>query len=424
MNATDPGFRGTVLLVLGMHRSGTSAITRVLNLLGVPLGHDLLPPQNDNSKGFWEHVRAVDINERLLMALGRNWHDMREMPTGWLKHPAALKAQDEIVALAQSEITNGLWAVKDPRLCRLAPVWLSALARERFNVKALLVVRDPREVALSLRKRDGWTPAHTYLMWAQHLIEACEATHDIPRALSTYDELLADWRGLTRRIATGLDITWPRSEEQIGMEIDGFIDAGDRHHHVTDHAMPSILEDEPLPSLLETLYVKATMIAGGQLGWEAMDGACGLYHEAASLFSTPIADLVSELKMGPMVPMTVEESRVQFEALHEGLRGLHTDEVPMTVEESRVQFEALHEGLRGLFACLQDQVTTIKGMADIDRQAMIEAIRHERNLKQEMVKMQEELLHMSTALKTIEQSKTWRYSAWIRKSIRLLQGRF
>src|SRR5262245_29563263 len=124
-----PGGAPRAILVLGMHRSGTSAATRVLNLLGVELGSRVLPPvAGDNDKGFWETRDAFDIDERLLAGVGRSWHDVRDMPAGWLESPAASQARAEIRRFVEEEFTSAsLWAIKDPRMCRLAPVWLRAL---------------------------------------------------------------------------------------------------------------------------------------------------------------------------------------------------------------------------------------------------------------------------------------------------------
>ena len=285
----------TVLLVLGMHRSGTSAITRVLNLLGVPLGRDLLQPQDDNNKGFWEHARAVAINEKLLGALNHKWHDVREMPVGWMEHPAAIEAREEIAALVRSELApDGLWAVKDPRICRLAPLWLSVLAQEGIEAKVVLMVRDPREVALSLQRRDGWTLAHSYLMWAQHFIEASEASSGVRRVLATYDELLTDWRGTMRRVGLELGIQWPRGEDQVGTDIDDFISPADRHHRVENAALPATIESTPLPPLLGSLFESAISVAAGRLEWSALEDMRVAYREAVAIFALPVAELTAE----------------------------------------------------------------------------------------------------------------------------------
>ena len=83
----------TAILVAGMHRSGTSALTGALNVLGISLGQHLLAPGEDNPKGYWEHQSAVEIHERLLTALERRWDDVRPLPAGWLTSEAAQTAR-------------------------------------------------------------------------------------------------------------------------------------------------------------------------------------------------------------------------------------------------------------------------------------------------------------------------------------------
>ena len=85
------------ILVLGMHRSGTSAVTGALRLCGVELGTELMQPGSDNPKGFWEHAGVVAIHERLLAALERSWNDPRPLPADWLQSEATGAAAGELV---------------------------------------------------------------------------------------------------------------------------------------------------------------------------------------------------------------------------------------------------------------------------------------------------------------------------------------
>lgn len=284
-----------VILVLGMHRSGTSALTRVLNLLGISLGSELLRPQDDNSKGFWEHSRAVDIHEKLLRALGRNWHDVREMPVGWLEHPAAVLAVEEISALLNEELqVSGMWAVKDPRMCRLAPLWLRALQQQGRQARAVLVVRDPREVALSLHKRDGWTIGHSYLMWIQHFMEAFAATSDIPRAMVSYTQLLDDWRAVMQRVGEALAIDWPVTLDEAASEIDAFITPGDRHQRADRGERIPELDGAPLPPFLQMAYDQAQAVVKGRADWAVLEEEKRTYDAGLSIFSLPVRDIVEE----------------------------------------------------------------------------------------------------------------------------------
>ena len=225
----------TAILILGMHRSGTSALTRVLNLCGVDLGSRLMPPaEGNNELGFWEHVEAVNIHERALTQLGRHWSDARRMPAGWLESPAALAAADSIAALVRDEFADSpLWAVKDPRACRFVPLWKKALEAIGVEVKLLFVLRHPGEVSASLARRDGMSEAESELLLLNHFFEAAHASTGQARCAVTYQSLLDDWRGCMQRIACELDIELPALQSGAAL-IEQFLDRGARNHHHAD----------------------------------------------------------------------------------------------------------------------------------------------------------------------------------------------
>jgi len=105
----------TAILVLGMHRSGTSALTRVLNLRGADLGRDLLAPKDDNELGFWENQTILDLHEKLLAQLGATWHDT-VLPEEWLDSEPAHRFKQELAdTLGQQFGNSRLQLVKDPR---------------------------------------------------------------------------------------------------------------------------------------------------------------------------------------------------------------------------------------------------------------------------------------------------------------------
>src|SRR6185312_8619760 len=246
--------RRRVLLVLGMHRSGTSATARVVNLLGANLGDNLVKPGPDNPDGFWEHVEAVRINDALLEGLGRTWYDMREMPRDWLDTPTAGEALGQIEALIRKDFQpDALWAIKDPRMCLTAPLWIKALQALDYEVDCLFVVRDPREVVNSLNVRNGWIRGPLFLMWVQYLMEAEATTRRVRRALITYDELLLDWRATMQRIAAELELSWPAGLDQAAPVVDTFLNKG-RRHHVVDPANAATDTHDDMPELVGKLY--------------------------------------------------------------------------------------------------------------------------------------------------------------------------
>ena len=219
------------VLVLGMHRSGTSAVTGALALRGVHLGSDLMPPGPDNPKGFWEHMGVVRIHEALMTALGRDWDDPRPMPSGWLAHPAARTAHEQLRELLEQEFGgHRLWAVKDPRLCRLLPLWLPLLEELGVQARALIVARDPREVADSLWARNRWPHAVSRELWLQHVRDAVEGSAGLQRDVLAYPRLLADPVGEIERVFQALSLPLVVPVQQHVEKLRAFVSGTDRHH--------------------------------------------------------------------------------------------------------------------------------------------------------------------------------------------------
>jgi len=290
MNSNDDilMLTGTAILVLGMHRSGTSATTRVLNLLGAELGANLLEAQADNAKGFWEHAEVVQIHEELLEALGRTWHDVRDMPEGWLQEPASYVAIDRLVKLIRRDFEGkSLWAVKDPRMCRLVPLWQATLQRVGVRATALIVLRKPEEVAGSMHAREGWSKAHSDLMWVQHSLEAVRFTEEMPRSMVTYDEVMADWQGTMRRVANDLSVTWPDMSPDTLAKVDTFLSPEDRHHHLDDDAV-SGLQARGAGSISQQIWAAGVDISVGRAQWAVLSGLDERYLEMARLFGETV----------------------------------------------------------------------------------------------------------------------------------------
>ncbi|GAP65638.1 hypothetical protein MBSD_n0928 [Mizugakiibacter sediminis] len=272
------------LLVLGMHRSGTSALTRVLNLCGLPLGSDFVPASADNPRGFWEHREVVAIHEQLLSALDHRWASVAPMPAGWRHHPAAAKARERLHALIDKEFSGlPVWGVKDPRLCRLVPMWIDLLAERDVEPRFLFVVRDPREVVESMWVRDRRMPPIGELLWAQHVLEPERATREHKRAMVAYGELFDDWRSVVARVEAQLDIglsTSPGIEE----EVRGFLDSGLRHHRFNALEAPS-------ENVSSTIYAACLDARDDSRAWARIAHIGAVYEQGLSMFGRCLDDL-------------------------------------------------------------------------------------------------------------------------------------
>ncbi len=228
-----------------MHRSGTSAFTRVTNLLGYTLPDELMPPIVDNNPtGFWESAAMADFNDQLLASAGSFWDDWSPLNPSWLSAPSTQARIPQAQALIERLFgAHPLIVLKDPRLCRLWPFWQSVFASLEVTVKLVLPLRNPLEVAESLRRRDGFSPRKGWILWLRYVLDAEFATRSTPRGWLHYDNLLSDWRQVMRQLESQLGLIWPRWSALTETEIDAFLSEGLRHHRLSEIESHPVLSD-------------------------------------------------------------------------------------------------------------------------------------------------------------------------------------
>src|SRR4051812_17161745 len=232
--AATPGRRA--LVVLGMHRSGTSAFARVYNLLGAELPRTLLSPDDfaGNPLGFWEPLEIVRLHDELLDAVGRTWHDFSPLPASWFSSELVRSYEPRLAEVVREEYGDApLFVVKDPRISRLVPLWRAVLDRAGATPAFAIVLRNPLEVAASLKERDTFGPTKSLLLWLRYVLDAERATRGQPRTIVAYEDLLQDWRAVVGRTATELGLAWPRHSHGSALVIDRFLSQAHRHHAFT-----------------------------------------------------------------------------------------------------------------------------------------------------------------------------------------------
>ncbi len=240
------------VVVVGMHRSGTSALARTLSLRGAALPRRILRPAPDNEAGFWEPREIVAIHDELLASAGSSWHDVGEFPRSWFASNSAGRFKERLVdALHEDFGRTSLFVVKDPRICRLVPLWLSVL--DEFGASPLFVIpiRHPLEVAASLEQRNGFAIAKSLLLWLRHFLAAERDTRGFRRSFVAYHHLLSDWCGVVDRIGRDLHILWPRRSVAFDLEIDYFLSKNLRHHRFDDERL---LSERPIGRGLRTAF--------------------------------------------------------------------------------------------------------------------------------------------------------------------------
>jgi hypothetical protein len=239
----NPDTQSSVAIcILGMHRGGTSALARLINLAGVEFANDLISPRRGNPTGFWEHRKIVDIHEQLLDALHSSFDDFLPLENDWLKNPATESAIAQLLELIRRDFGHSLlWGFKDPRASRLLPMWDQIFRQTGADGRYIISLRDPREISQSLALRDGISLNQALLSTLSHLLDAEAHTRGKRRVIVSFEQILSDWRQTLMRIASELSIDWPRTFPQIEKEADAFLDPSLRHHKSTGPLEESLL---------------------------------------------------------------------------------------------------------------------------------------------------------------------------------------
>ena len=181
-----------VTVVLGMHRSGTSALTGMLHQAGLSAPIDALGATESNPYGYWESSFLVEISNQLLNNLGSDWSQAYSLPAGWYLNSLTTDwLADFLHALPRLFPSGEHLVIKDPRLCLLLEPLLPCFQSELMDVTYLLMLRSPVEVIASLNKSEGTDFKTALLLWIASVLGAERLTRGEQRVVVTYSQLLA-----------------------------------------------------------------------------------------------------------------------------------------------------------------------------------------------------------------------------------------
>jgi len=221
-------------VVLGMHRSGTSVLTRGLKTLSFVLGDDLMPPTDDNPTGFFEDLRFYRLNKAILKRINLQWDSLtRPDPTVLTSRPF-LKARKNAIALLnnQLELTPN-FALKDPRFCQLLSFWKPVFYEAGVDPCYVISVRHPYEVAQSLLRRNDIPTADGIFLWFNHMLAAVVDTQESKRVFVSYDRLLGAPQAELIRLAEACEMPRPKTDAVTSF-CERFLDPRLRHHEANE----------------------------------------------------------------------------------------------------------------------------------------------------------------------------------------------
>jgi len=242
----------TAYFVLGMHRSGTSALSGTLNLLGLEFGSDLMKATKGNPKGHFENMFVYRLNEKFLKENNFTWDsyyfDFNKIPLN-KKEKYILEAKKII----NSEFKNAdKFVIKDPRICLLFPIWEEACLELSIDIKIILPYRNPLEVAYSLKARNNFSLQKGYLLWLEHFLLAENHSRAYDRMFISFEELLDKSKLTLDKLKKFIDIDLTELELD---EINSFLDADIKHNNISLENFP---KDTPriLQEMIEILKIK------------------------------------------------------------------------------------------------------------------------------------------------------------------------
>ena len=415
-----------IFVVLGMHRSGTSALTRGLKVLGVDLGDNFLPPRPDNEKGFWEDVEINTLNIDLLKAIGYDWHTL--IPIIPCEIPEAIldKFKLRAVEILRHKLSNtNCFGFKDPRLPRLLFFWKEVFEHINVQVGYIIVNRNPLSVARSLAKREGFELIKSYYLWFEHMHTSLRDTAKYRRIVVDYDLLMENPEKQLKRIAINLGLEFVPESLELTKYLTKFIDDSLRHnqhkpedlrldrvvlpgiielyHILTELALDSILfDDRKVLSLIESNEKKMKEQYATLQYMQVLDNN---YNET-------IKKLHEREENVTTLTLAMKERVIQNEKLNQALNELDVQisELKQTVDERDGQISDLKQTVDerdGQISDLKQTVDERDGEIASLTQAFDDRDRHIENLNQALAERER---HIEELLST----SSWRLTAPLR----------
>ena len=405
-----------IIVVIGMHRSGTSVITRSLNVIGVDLGSHLIAGiQGDNDKGFFEDIDINALNNELLIKAGHDWHTLTPILPEELTAPETSDLKLRAVELLRKRLsTTDCLGIKDPRIGRLLPFWQDVFAHLKVSVSYVIASRNPMSVARSLAKRDGFDLIKSYYLWIEHMVQCLEQTENNRRIVVDYDLLMEDPAAQLKRMAQNLGLDFDHDYHEFEEYRNQFLEGSLRH---TQYQLEDLDLDKSIPLSVKELYKKLRELSEDKIQFDS--------HEIVFLVKRISSELRDNYPALCYMRACEEKTAELFHQLSE--IGDQITKINQTLSEREDQITKINQKLseredqitkiNQTLSEREDQITKInqtlserEGQITKVNQALSEREEQNRNLRQELEILKNEF-------DRIIRSKSW----IITKPIRFLR---
>jgi Sulfotransferase family len=242
-----------VVCIVGMHRSGTSMVTRLLNLCGLDLGaeQDLLGPDKGNPLGHFENIGFKSLDESLLAHFGGSTDNPPDLEPNWQDDSSLHVAFEEARVLLATFKGKTVWGWKEPRTTLLIPFWRRLLPDARF----VICVRNPLEVARSIAERDGMPLEKGFHLWNCYTRAAVRDTEGCPRIFTFYEDHFTNGLSEIERVAKFCGLGLPREPSTLQRVVYREL----RHHSCST---ADLLNSDCVPNEYKFLYIGLRFLSG------------------------------------------------------------------------------------------------------------------------------------------------------------------
>ena len=370
------------VVVLGMHRSGTSSLAGMLDGLGCRGPATLMPASDTHAAGYYESLPVFRLNDAILTALGSRWDDWRPLRPDVHLSPRLAEFHDKARAVVAAEYGDGsLIYLKDPRISLLLPFWRGVLRDAGYRCVYLHTHRSPSEIGASLQRRDDIDPGLSLLAWLSQVLQAERHSRGEVRHFTSYEALLRDPAAVAAASEAAFGFPWPRPAEAGA----GRVNRALRHH---DAGAQAVLEDSRVPGLIrQTLEILERWAATGEQADDhaRLDDIATAFDEAEGLFAGAMQAL--RARSAQLAPARAREETLKTEkaALETRLTQATKDKAMLDEHLTQIT-QARDEALRD---------------RDAARQAQAEAEAHQARQLQELDMLTDRLIDRDAALAAI-----------------------
>ena len=346
--------------------------------MGADISADLMPGvDSNNPSGFWESNEIYAIHNKLFKSIGIDWFNLSSeiIKDGDKAALSEFKNAAEVILKEEFSRTRIL-VIKDPRICILAQYWIESIQSVNATPVAVLPIRNPMEVATSIRDRDNIDINYGLFLWLRHFLDSERHTRNLARSFCSFNDLIADWKGTVNKISRDISVKWPSAPSEVAEQVEAYLSPESKHYNISDQ---EFMLDKSIPALVKRAYAVALdLVKNGESdhSQQEIDDIAALV-DSIEVFTGK--RLVARDQMAAYLESEVVENREEQARLNKLL----------TEQSTRAQLE-IGEKLEAI-QLLSDENSSLQQVMSEKEELLQEALNNS-NVLQQIISEKEELL--------------------------------